>query len=230
MDDVVSLCKARNLVLVEDCAQAHFSTWNGRKVGTFGDAGTFSFYPGKNLGAWGDAGAIVTDDDELARKCRMFANHGALVKHQHEMEGINSRLDGLQAALLSAKLRHIEPWTRGRQRVAATYDRMLAGIGDLQLPRVRLGASHVYHLYVVQTAQRNALADFLRQREIETAVHYPTALPLLPAYRHLGLRPHDIPRAAANQDRILSLPIFPEMTDAMVGYVADTVREFFARS
>ena len=117
------LCPARGLRLIEDCAQAHFAEWRGHRVGTFGDAATFSFYPGKNLGAWGDAGAIVTNDDELARRCRMYANHGALVKHQHEMEGINSRMDGLQAALLTAKLPHVDDWTAARRRLASRYDR-----------------------------------------------------------------------------------------------------------
>jgi dTDP-4-amino-4,6-dideoxygalactose transaminase len=228
MDPLVDLCRARGLKLIEDCAQAHFAEWRGRRVGTIGDAATFSFYPGKNLGAWGDAGAIVTNDDELARACRMYANHGALVKHHHEMEGINSRLDGLQAALLTAKLRHIDPWTEGRRRVAATYDELLTGIGDLETPHVRAGATHVYHLYVVRTAKRDALKAFLAERGIETAVHYPTALPLLPAYRRLGYSATDIPRAARNQDRILSLPIFPEMTQPMIEHVAATIREFFA--
>jgi dTDP-4-amino-4,6-dideoxygalactose transaminase len=229
MDRLVQLCRERGLKLIEDCAQAHFAQWQGRRVGTIGDAATFSFYPGKNLGAWGDAGAIVTNDAELARKCRMYANHGALVKHQHEMEGVNSRLDGLQAALLSAKLPHIDAWTAGRQRVAALYDRLLAGVGDIEVPRVRAGATHVYHLYVVRTAARDALKNFLAERSVETAVHYPTALPLLAAYRRLGYSASDIPRAARNQQTILSLPMFPEMTPPMIEYVAATTREFFAQ-
>ena len=228
MDRLRNLCHDRGLSLIEDCAQAHFAEWRGGRVGTFGHAGTFSFYPGKNLGAWGDAGAIVTDDDELARKCRMYANHGALVKHQHEIEGINSRMDGLQASLLTAKLRHVHAWTEARQRVAARYDRLLAGIGGLEVPKVREGATHVYHLYVVATGRRDELKSFLTARGIETAIHYPTALPLLPAYRYLGMSRESIPRAAANQSRILSLPIFAEMTDEMIEYVAATIREFYS--
>lgn len=228
MDEIVALCREHGLKLVEDCAQAHFAEWQGRRVGTFGDIGTFSFYPGKNLGAWGDAGAMVTNDEDLARRCRMYANHGALVKHEHEMEGINSRLDGLQAALLTAKLRHINAWTDRRRAVAAAYDERLSGVGDIGIPGVRPGASHVYHLYVVRTAHRDALRRFLAERGVETAIHYPTSLPLLPAYAHLGIKASDIPRAAANQSTILSLPIFPEMTEAMVDYVADGVRAFFS--
>jgi len=229
MGKILEICAARGLQVIEDCAQAHFATWRGQRVGTFGDAGTFSFYPGKNLGAWGDAGAIVTNDDDLARRCRMYANHGALVKHQHEIEGINSRMDGLQAALLTAKLRHIDEWTRARQKVGTLYNRLLGGVGDLKLPKVRDGATHVFHLYVVNTAYRDELKSFLAERGIETAVHYPTALPLLPAYRRLGVQPTSIPAAAMNQYRILSLPLFAEMSDEMVKYVANTVEDFFAR-
>ncbi len=227
MDGVMEVARRHGLKVIEDCSQAHFSEWCGRRVGTFGDAATFSFYPGKNLGAWGDAGAIVTADADLARRCRMYANHGALVKHQHEMEGINSRLDGLQAALLSAKLPHVADWTAARRSVAAAYDARLTGIGDLVLPRTREGAAHVYHLYVVQTDRRDALKDFLAGRGIETAIHYPTALPLLPAYRYLGHAPADFPVAAGLQGRILSLPIYPEISTAQVDHVVDSVRAFF---
>ena len=218
MGGSTEICRRYGLKLIEDCAQAHFAEWQGRRVGTFGDAATFSFYPGKNLGAWGDAGAIVTNDADLARRCRMYANHGALVKHQHEMEGVNSRLDGLQAALLSAKLPHVAAWTAARQAVARTYDRLLLGVGDLRLPRVQDGASHVFHLYVVQTDRRDELKGYLAERGIETAIHYPTALPLLPAYRYLGgdaavfpacrgnAVPHpvaaDVPRAFPGNDRV----------------------------
>lgn len=228
MAAISAICTQHGLKLIEDCAQAHFAEWQGRRVGTFGDAGTFSFYPGKNLGAWGDAGAIVTNNDELATRCRMYANHGALVKHEHQIEGINSRLDGLQAALLSAKLPHVHAWTAERRRVALRYDQGLHGVGDLELPRVQTGATHVYHLYVVQTARREELRRFLTTRGIETAVHYPTALPLLPAYARLGVDASRIPRAATNQGRILSLPIYAELSDAMVDHVVATIREFYA--
>ena len=228
MDRILQICNERGIQLIEDCAQAHFAQWNGRRVGTFGAAGTFSFYPGKNLGAWGDAGAIITDDDALANKCRMFANHGALIKHEHQIEGINSRMDGLQASLLSAKLNHIDSWTEERRRVAALYDRLLSGIGDLAIPKIRSEATHVYHLYVIATAHRDALKAFLAKRGVETAVHYPTALPLLPAYRHLGVSATSIPRATTNQSRILSLPIYAEMTNEMIEYVSQSIAVFFA--
>ena len=228
MSKLLELCRSRGLYLIEDCAQAHFAEWEGKRVGTFGDAATFSFYPGKNLGAWGDAGAIITNNADLARKCRMYANHGALIKHQHEIEGINSRLDGLQAALLTAKLPHIDSWTAERRRVAARYDSLLKGVGDIEIPLIRKGATHVYHLYVIKTKHRDDLKAFLGKKGIETAVHYPTALPLLPAYRRLGITAANIPRAADNQSKILSLPIYPELADATIGYVCDAVREFYA--
>lgn len=230
MGRVTEICRRHGLKLIEDCAQAHFAEWRGRRVGTFGDAATFSFYPGKNLGAWGDAGAIVTRYADLARRCRIYANHGALVKHQHEMEGVNSRLDGLQAALLSAKLPHVTAWTAARRAAALSYDRMLQGVGDLHLPRIREGASHVFHLYVVQTDRRDELKGFLAERGVETAIHYPTALPLLPAYRYLGGDAAAFPRAAATQSRILSLPMYPELSEAMIEHVAGSIRAFFARS
>lgn len=227
MTAITDFCRRNELLLIEDCAQAHFAEWRGQRVGTFGDAATFSFYPGKNLGAWGDAGAIITNDDDLADRCRMFANHGALVKHRHEMEGINSRMDGIQAAVLNAKLPHIGDWTAGRRKIAALYDRLLADVGDVRLPLVRDGASHVYHLYVISTAYRDPLKSWLAENDVQSAIHYPTALPLLPAYAYLGMQASSIPKAAANQDRILSLPMYPQMSTAMVEYVAETIREFF---
>ena len=157
----------------------------------------------------------------------MYANHGALVKHQHLMEGINSRLDGLQAALLSAKLKHLPQWTAARQRVARLYEAALAGIPQVSIPRTREGSTHVYHLYVIACERRDELKAWLGDQGIETAVHYPTALPLLAAYRHLGLGAGDFPRAARNQQAILSLPMYAEMSDDMVSHVAQKVRAFY---
>jgi dTDP-4-amino-4,6-dideoxygalactose transaminase len=229
VDALTRLCEKKGLLLIEDCAQAHLAQLNDRPVATFGIAGTFSFYPGKNLGAYGDAGAIVTNDAGLAERCRRFANHGALVKHAHDVEGINSRLDGLQAAILSAKLPYLTSWTERRRRVAAWYDAHLASIAEIATPRVRAGAKHVYHLYVVQARERTELRSWLAERGVESAVHYPTALPLLPAYARLGHTARDFPHAASNQENILSLPIYAEMSEGMVEYVADAVRRFYRR-
>ena len=230
MDVIMDLARRHHLAVVEDCAQAHFAEFDGRRVGTFGIAGTFSFYPGKNLGAYGDAGAIVTDDDGLAEKVRMFANHGAdrVNKHEHLMEGVCSRLDGLQAAILSAKLPHIDAWTRARRERAAGYDQLLAGIPEITTPKVRPGATHVYHNYVIRAARRDALQVFLKEQGIETTRHYPTPLPFLKAYEYLGHTPADFPVVAQHSREILSLPIYPELTAEQQRSIADSIRGFYA--
>ncbi len=231
VDVLRALCDEKGLHLVEDCAQAHFAERSGRFVGTHGHVSTFSFYPGKNLGAYGDAGAIVTNDDALARRCRMYANHGALIKHQHEIEGINSRLDGLQAAILSAKLPHLERWTRARQEIASHYaTRLVALAPEVSAPSVRPGSTHVYHLFVVRVRDRDALRDRLSAKGIECAVHYPVPLPFMPAFAYLGQANDAFPQARRAQSEILSLPIYPEMTLQMVDHVVDTIAEFYGRS
>ncbi len=229
MAPIMALAQKHGLWVLEDCAQAHMARYKGKLVGTFGRAGTFSFYPGKNLGAYGDAGCIVTAEDALARHMKMYARHGGTQKGQHEIEGINSRMDGLQAAILSVKLKHLAQWTKERQRVAATYNRLLAGVGDIVTPKVAPGREHVYHLYVIRTARRDALMQWLKEKGIATVLNYPVALPFLQAYAYLKHGPADFPVAHANQSRILSLPIFPEMTDEMIGYVADQIKAFYAQ-
>jgi dTDP-4-amino-4,6-dideoxygalactose transaminase len=228
MSAIMAFAKQHNLWVIEDCAQAHRATQNGQMVGTFGHAATFSFYPGKNLGAYGDAGALVTNDDRLADWCATFARHGG--KGDHVMEGINSRLDGLQAAILSVKLPHLPEWTAARQRVAARYDQLLAGVGDIVVPEVAPGRTHVYHLYVIRTAQRDALKAHLAEAGITTVLNYPKALPFYPAYAYLAHTPADFPVAYANQSLILSLPIYPEMTEAMILHVTDAIASFFKRA
>ncbi len=223
MTTIMAVAAKHGLRVIEDCAQAHYAQWRGKRVGTFGDAATFSFYPGKNLGAYGDAGAIVTNDDALAERMRMYANHGALKKHDHRMEGINSRLDGIQAAILSAKLRHIHKWTAARQRVAAQYDRLLAQLDGVETPRVREGAMHVYHLYVIKVNGRDDLMKKLAEVGIEAAVHYPVALPAMPAYSYLKPDLAATPRAVTNSGKILSLPIYPEQDPATIEYIVDAV-------
>ena len=229
MGPIMEIAKRRGLRVLEDCAQAHYATWGGQRIGTFGDVATFSFYPGKNLGAYGDAGAIVTRDAALADKMRMYANHGQVKKHDHRIEGINSRLDGIQAAVLSAKLPHILDWTARRQQVAAWYGEALAGIAGIELPKMREGGTHVFHLYVIQHDDREALAAHLASKDIQTAVHYPTALPLLACYASRGFSAAQFPRAAHNQSRILSLPMYPEMTREMVKHVADSIAAYRGR-
>src|SRR5450631_4147674 len=208
MDAIMAIARRHKLWVIEDCAQAHLARYKGRQVGTFGNAATYSFYPGKNLGAMGDAGAVVTNDSALAEHVAMLARHGGLVKHQHSVEGINSRLDGMQAAILSAKLRHLPDWTRSRQDAAKLYDDGLNQIENVVVPQVAAGRSHVYHLYTIRHPRRDALAAHLSAHGVQTAINYPVALPFLAAYSRFGHRPEQFPNAFGDQSRILSLPMF----------------------
>lgn len=227
LDQIEHICKTNNIHLIEDCAQSHFSEFNGRRAGTVGIAGSFSFYPGKNLGAYGDAGCIITNDDNLEANCRMYANHGALIKHQHQMEGINSRLDGLQASILTAKLPHILQWTDDRIENAALYNQYLQDCSSIILPSVRPDSKHTFHLYVIRAEKRNELISYLKENGVETAIHYPTALPLLDAYENRGFSATDFPVAAQYQNEILSLPMYPELTSTQIKYIAEKIKEFY---
>src|ERR1700730_1390736 len=201
IESIREVCEKHQLHLIEDCAQSHFSTFNGKRAGLFGIVGSFSFYPGKNLGAYGDAGCIITNDDQLAERCRMFANHGALKKHHHQIEGINSRLDGLQAAILSAKLPYILEWTKKRFENAKLYTRHLSDIRQIRVPAVTSNTEHTFHLYVIRAEKRNELMTYRKEKGIETSIHYPTALPNLPAYQYLKHQPSDFPVATALQEQ-----------------------------
>lgn len=227
IEAIKSICEKHRLHLIEDCAQAHFSEFKGKKIGLFGIASSFSFYPGKNLGAYGDAGCIISNNDSLAEKCRMYARHGSLKKHEHQIEGINSRLDGLQAAILSAKLPHIFEWTEKRIANAALYNKYLADVREIILPTVRPESKHTYHLYVIRAKKRRELADNLREHGIETVIHYPKILPNLEAYRYLGHTVSDFPVANQLQGEILSLPMYPELSEEMIRYVADAIQNFY---
>jgi dTDP-4-amino-4,6-dideoxygalactose transaminase len=228
LDQVEAICKKHNIYLIEDCAQSHFSEFKGRRAGTVGIAGSFSFYPGKNLGAYGDAGCIITNDEEFANKCRMYATHGALKKHQHQIEGINSRLDGLQAAILSAKLPHILNWTSQRIEKAKWYEQALQAIPQLVLPKVRPNSQHTFHLYVIRAQRRDELAEFLNENGIETAIHYPTPLPFLPAYAERGFSQEQFPVSSQFQHEIFSLPIYPELTQEQVEYIKNQIVQFYS--
>jgi dTDP-4-amino-4,6-dideoxygalactose transaminase len=227
LDAIQAIARKHGLWIVEDCAQAHLARHRGQLVGTFGVAATFSFYPGKNLGAMGDAGCLVTNDDRLADFAAMFARHGGRKKGDHEIEGINSRLDGLQAAILNVKLPHLARWTKERQALAARYGGLLAGVGDLTLPAIGPGRDHVYHIYAVRTARRDELRAHLAARGVQTQINYPVALPFLPAYRRLGHRPADFPHAHRDQGEVLSLPLFPEITPEQIDILVAEIRAFF---
>jgi dTDP-4-amino-4,6-dideoxygalactose transaminase len=227
IDKIKLICEKHKLHLIEDCAQAHFAEYNGRKVGTFGIAGTFSFFPGKNLGAYGDAGAIITDDDHFARQARMYANHGALIKHKHEIEGINSRMDGIQAAVLSVKLKYISEWNSKRLQNALLYNQLLTTIDNIDVPKIRKKMKHIFHLYVVRAASREGLQKYLEEKGIATAVHYPTPLPFLPAYKYLNHEPADFPIAFDYMNKILSLPMYPELSADQISYIVDAINLFY---
>jgi dTDP-4-amino-4,6-dideoxygalactose transaminase len=224
MDAITAICEKYDLFLVEDCAQAHFAEWNGEKVGTFGDAGTFSFFPGKNLGAYGDAGAIITNDDLLANKMRMFANHGALKKHFHEIEGINSRMDGLQAAILSVKLKYILAWSDARYLNALKYNDYLMELDGVFFPKTCPNVKHVFHLYVIRTNNRNDIQNKLKESNISSGIHYPTPLPFLNAYKYLKHSEIDFPISYSYKDQILSLPMYPELSSKNIIEVCNVIK------
>jgi dTDP-4-amino-4,6-dideoxygalactose transaminase len=212
------------LAIVGDAAQAHGARDKGIPIARLADITCFSFYPGKNLGAYGDGGALVTDDATWAANARMFANHGRAANNHHELEGVNSRLDGLQAAVLSVKLRHLERWTESRRRIAYRYNDALRGLNVIT-PQERPDVRAVYHLYVVRVPawQRDSLRQQLANAGINTGIHYPVPVPCLNAYRAAGHAPQDFPQAMTVASEILSLPIFPELTDDQIQHVAGEI-------
>ena len=228
IEAIKNICDKHKLFLIEDCAQSHLSESNGKIAGTIGTAGSFSFYPGKNLGAYGDAGCIVTNDAALAMKCRMFANHGALKKHEHEIEGINSRLDGIQAAVLNVKIPHLKSWTAARQSNAALYRAALSEISQIKYIAEKPNTKHSYHLFIILSEERDALKAHLEAAGIETAIHYPTPLPLLKAYAAEGYTAADFPNAAQASSQMLSLPMYPELTSEQINYIAQSIKAFYA--
>ena len=228
METLNTLAKKYDLFVIEDCAQSHFSEFKGVRAGLVGIAGSFSFYPGKNLGAYGDAGAIITNDDKLAEKCRMYARHGALVKHKHYMEGINSRMDGIQAAVLNVKLKYILDWTDKRIENAGLYNENLKNISEITLPTIRPDSKHTFHIYVIRAQNRESLSDYLYEKGIQTALHYPTILPLLPAYEYLNKTPKDFPEAYLAQQEILSLPMYPELGGKEIDYIVKIIKTFYS--
>ncbi|WP_193210335.1 DegT/DnrJ/EryC1/StrS family aminotransferase [Aliarcobacter butzleri] len=206
MDEIMALAKEHNLKVIEDCAQSHGAEYKGKRVGAIGDAGTFSFYPGKNLGAYGDGGAIVTNSEELAKKCKMIANHGRIEKYNHEFEGRNSRLDGLQAAILSVKLKHLDKWTDTRIKIANYYLENLKDVDGIVLPKREDWAKQVYHLFVVRSQKRDELQQYLKDNGIQSGIHYPISLPKLQAYDYTGQASENF-FANKSDTQLLSLPI-----------------------
>jgi len=222
MDVIGEFARARGIAVIEDACQAHGARWNGRRVGSFGEVGCFSFYPGKNLGAYGDGGAIVTNDPEIADRLRLLRDFGQRKKYEHLIKGGNCRLDSIQAAVLDVKLRHLDDWNEARRRHAKAYDERLAAIG-LTPPQRLHDEGHVYHLYVVEVERRERVAAALHERGVATGIHYPIPIHLQPAYADLGLSRGAFPRTERSAERILSLPMFPELTERQIDLVVDAL-------
>ena len=227
MGPIMEFAKAHGLWVVEDNAQAQGATWQNQTTGSFGKVNGTSFYPSKNLGALGDAGAVTTNDETLAHKVQTLRNYGSQKKYYNEVIGYNSRLDELQAAVLRIKLRHLPAWTQQRQSVATLYNQHLAGLGDLQLPAVATGATHVYHMYVVRTAHRKTLQQYLTEQGIGTLIHYPVPPHLQQAYAHMGLTAGAYPIAEELAATCLSLPMWPGMGEQEVLAVAAAIKSFY---
>jgi dTDP-4-amino-4,6-dideoxygalactose transaminase len=226
LEPLLELCRKHNLPLVEDAAQAHGAKYKGKPIGTFGAVSGFSFYPGKNLGAYGEGGALVTNNAAFAARARALREHGSSQRYYHDEIGFNYRMEGIQGAVLGIKLKHLDTWTRERQRVARRYTELLADT-PLQLPREAEYAESVWHLYVVRHPRRDELKKFLDSNLIGCALHYPLPLHLQKAYAHLGYKTGDFPVAEKAAHQCLSLPIYPELTDAQILRVVEVIKAFF---
>ena len=232
LDPLREIAKKYKIFLVEDCAQAHFAEYKGKRVGGLSDMASFSFYPGKNLGAYGEGGAVTTNDDEVAKKVKMIRDHGAIQKYNHEMLGHNYRMEGIQGAVLGVKLKHLDKWTEGRRRAAKKYNDLLKDLPFIKLPKEMNYAKHVYHLFVIQvnvggSKQRDDLVKYLNDNGISTGLHYPIPLHLQPCFKDLGYNKGDFPVAEKLAECGLSLPMFPELSDEQIGYVCDSIKKFF---
>ena len=226
MDLIADIARKHHLKIIEDAAQAHGARYKGKRAGSLGDAAAFSFYPGKNLGAWGDAGAVVTDDKELANSVRMLRNYGSQVKYYHDLKGVNSRLDSLQAAFLRVKLKYLDEWNNRRQNIAKNYLKALAEIPELTLPSVPRRAEPVWHQFVVRHPQRDRLQKFLAECKIGTLIHYPVPPHLSKAYAEKGWKFGDYPVTEKMADTVLSLPIGPHLKEMMQQEVISKVEAF----
>ena len=225
LEPILGIAKKHNLQIIEDCAQAHSAEYLNKKVGSIGTIGCFSFYPSKNLGAYGDGGLVITDNKRIAKRVKMLRFYGFSTRDYSEFEGINSRLDEIQAAILRIKLSHLDKWNNRRREIARLYCNLLKR-SNVILPLENAASKHVYHLFVIRVKDRDALKNYLKEREISTGIHYPIPIHLQSAYKFLGYRRGDLPITERIANEILSLPIFPELTDAEVKYICKTIRSF----
>ncbi|MGA2735608.1 MAG: DegT/DnrJ/EryC1/StrS family aminotransferase [Syntrophobacteraceae bacterium] len=226
MASILDIARSRNLVVIEDAAQAHGSEYKGRRVGSLADLGCFSFYPGKNLGAYGEAGMVVTGNPAYARALRMLRDWGCERKNHHEVEGFNYRMEGIQGAILRVKLRHLEEWTAARRQRAAHYDRLLSKCG-VGIPKVMSDVRHVYHVYAISSPRRDELLRDLHSRSIQTNIHYPIPVHLQRAYAGLGYVAGDFPHAEKAANEVISLPMYPELKESDQEYVCKCIESFY---
>ena len=229
MDRIMQIARAHGLFVVEDACQAHGAEYNGQRAGSIGDAGCFSFYPGKNLGAYGEAGAVVTNDAELAEKIRVLRDHGQARKYFHSMIGWNARMDGFQGAVLSVKLKHLHAWNDARKRNARLYDELLADADDVITPVEVDRAGHVYHVYAIRTKDRDALINYLAEKNVDCGLHYPIPIHLQTAYSFLGKGKGSFPVAEKCAEQLVSLPMFPELSEEQIEYVVRETKHFIAQ-
>jgi dTDP-4-amino-4,6-dideoxygalactose transaminase len=227
LDPIVSIARKNNLSLVEDCAQAMGAEYHGEKVGKIGDTSVFSFFPSKPLGGFGDGGAVISKHPNLIKRIRMFCNHGRQSKYWHEFEGINSRLDTINAAMLRNALPHLDDWNAARRQIAAGYEEHLKDIPGLELPHVPTHCRSVWHVYAVRVPDRKALQEHMKEKGISTGIHYPYALNVLPAFSYLGKGPGSFPNAEYHCQHTLSLPMFPELNRDELEYICSVIRKFF---
>jgi dTDP-4-amino-4,6-dideoxygalactose transaminase len=225
----LAIAQKHNLVVIEDACQAHGAKYKNKEAGSMGAAGCFSFYPGKNLGAYGEGGAVVTQDEQIANKIRMIRDHGQNKKYFHSMEGYNGRLDAIQAAVLRVKLKRLAAWNQSRNDNAAYYNELLADVPGVEFAKVADYVESVYHLYVIMVDERDALQQFLDDKGIASGLHYPLPLHLQKAYEHLGYKEGDFPITEGIAQRLLSLPMYPELTRDQIEYVTDSIKEFMNR-
>jgi dTDP-4-amino-4,6-dideoxygalactose transaminase len=228
MDPILSIARAHGLHVVEDACQAHGAQYKGRNAGAMGDTGCFSFYPGKNLGAYGEAGAVVTSNDAIAEKIRIFRDHGQAKKYHHDVIGWNARMDGIQGAVLTVKLKYLADWNESRRAHAREYTRLLFPVEGILLPREADYARHVFHIYAIRIKQRDRLMAYLSERGVSCGIHYPVPIHLQKAYRGLGLAEGSFPVAERCAAEFLSLPMYPELTSEQIHRVADEIKGFYA--
>jgi len=226
MDPILNLAARYRLRVVEDAAQAHGTRYKGHACGAIGDAGCFSFYPGKNLGAYGDGGLVTTNDKLLAERLRRLRNYGQQQKYEHTEKGLNARLDTLQAAILKVKLKYLARWNEDRARHAKSYASRLEGLRGVRLQSCLPDSTHIFHLYIIESERRNALQQYLEEHGIQTGIHYPKPIHLQPAYKDLGYTVGDFPETERLANQMLSLPMFPELTEKQITLVCDTVASF----